>query len=99
MSTSSFTKQQHELFGFTSPDELREINHKKNRAMVSKLTGLASTVKKFVKDGDYLGIGGFGMDRVPTAALHEIVRQKKKNLTLAGHTATHDGQILFAGGC
>ncbi|MBI3590967.1 MAG: hypothetical protein HY094_06275 [Candidatus Melainabacteria bacterium] len=88
-----------ELFGFTSPDKLREINQKKSRAMVSKLTDLKSVISKLVKDGDYLGIGGFGMDRIPAAALHEIVRQKKKNLTLAGHTATHDGQILCAGSC
>jgi glutaconate CoA-transferase, subunit A len=29
--------------------------------------------------------------------LHEIVRQGRQNLTLAGHTATHDFQILCAG--
>lgn len=89
----------HELFGFTSPNDLRELNHKKSRAMTSKITDLSSAISKLVKDGDYLGIGGFGMDRIPAAALHEIVRQKKKHLTLAGHTATHDGQILCAGGC
>lgn len=89
----------HELFGFVSPNQLREINHKKSRAMTSKITDLSSAISKLVKDGDYIGIGGFGMDRIPAAALHEIVRQKKKHLTLAGHTATHDGQILCAGGC
>ena len=93
------TKHERELFGFTSPDELREINLKKSRKMLSKLTDLKSAIQKFVKEGDYLGIGGFGMDRIPAAALHEIVRQKKRHLTLAGHTATHDGQILCAGNC
>ena len=93
------TKEKRQLYGFTSPDKLREHNLKKSRAMVSKLTDLKSAVSKFVKDGDYIGIGGFGMDRIPAAALHEIVRQKKRHLTLAGHTATHDGQILCAGGC
>ena len=92
-------KQKRELFGFTPPNELREINHKRSRAMVSKITDLKSAVEKFVQDGNYLGIGGFGMDRIPAAALHEIVRQKKKHLILAGHTATHDGQILCAGNC
>lgn len=99
MNQTTYTKKEHELFGFTSPDKLREINHKKSRAMVSKLTDLKIAINKFVKDGDYIGIGGFGMDRIPAAALHEIVRQKKKHLTLAGHTATHDGQILCAGNC
>src|SRR5581483_4192714 len=41
--------------------------------------------------------GGFGADRLPTAVVHEIVRQRKQNLAFAGHTATHDFQILCAG--
>jgi glutaconate CoA-transferase subunit A len=54
-------------------------------------------VERFVKDGDYLGSGGFGTNRIATAALHEILRQRKRNLGFAGHTATHDFQILAAG--
>src|SRR5205085_12045225 len=34
---------------------------------------------------------------VPIAVLHEILRQKKQKLALAGHTATHDFQLLCAG--
>ncbi len=99
MNTVATTKKERELYGFITPDEFRNLNHKKSRAMTDKLTDLKSAISKLVKDGDYLGIGGFGMDRLPAAALHEVVRQKKKHLTLAGHTATHDGQILFAGEC
>src|SRR5438309_10675871 len=54
-------------------------------------------VTRLVNDGDYLAIGGFGGARLPSAVCHEIVRQNKSNLTLAGHTATHDFQILAAG--
>ena len=97
--TLGTTKQVRELLGFITPDEFRQINLKKSRAMTNKIMDIKSAINKFVKDGDYLGIGGFGMDRIPSCALHEIVRQKKKHLTLAGHTATHDGQILFAGEC
>src|SRR3989338_1594802 len=97
--TLGTTKQIRELLGFITPDEFRQINLKKSRAMTNKIMDIQSAINKFVKDGDYLGIGGFGMDRIPSCALHEIVRQKKKHLTLAGHTATHDGQILFAGEC
>ena len=35
--------------------------------------------------------------RLPIAVLHEILRQGKQDLGLAGHTATHDFQILCAG--
>ncbi|HRE28327.1 MAG TPA: CoA transferase, partial [Anaerolineales bacterium] len=33
------------------------------------------------------------------AVLHEIVRQRKHNLGFAGHTTTHDFEILAAGQC
>lgn len=58
---------------------------------------VAEAVQRFVHDGDYLAIGGFGCDRIPTAVLHEILRQKQQNLRFAGHTATHDFQVLAAG--
>ncbi len=54
-------------------------------------------VERFVADGDYLAIGGFGGDRIATAVVHEIVRQAKAEPFFAGHTATHDFQILCAG--
>lgn len=99
MYPTATTKQERELLGFTSPDKLREINKKRSRSLTDKTTDLKTAISKLVKDSNYIGIGGFGMDRIPAAALHEIVRQRKKHLTMAGHTATHDGQILCAGGC
>ena len=58
---------------------------------------VAEAVRRFVHDGDYLAVGGFGSDRIPTAVLHEIVRQRKQDLGFAGHTSTHDFQVLAAG--
>ncbi len=86
---------------FTNPDAdaAREHFRRKSRRKVDKTTTVAEAVKRLIDDGDYLGVGGFGSNRIPTAVLHEIVRQGKKNLGLAGHTATHDFQILTAGGC
>src|SRR4029077_17545654 len=69
----------------------------KRRSLVDKVTTVKDAVAGLVRDGDYLAIGGFGGARIPTAVLHEILRQGKKNLGLAGHTATHDFQILCAG--
>jgi glutaconate CoA-transferase subunit A len=84
---------------FASPDceAARAAFRAKPRAMVDKVTSVADAVGRLVQDGDYLASGGFGGDRMATAALHEIVRQKKQNLSFAGHTATHDFQILCAG--
>src|SRR5215510_15532321 len=85
------------LFTDPSANRAREAFAQKPRAMTDKLTTVADAVGGLVHDGDYLAIGGFGSDRLPTAVLHEILRQGKQNLGLAGHTATHDFQILCAG--
>jgi len=85
------------LFMDPDPDKAREFFRTKNRAMVNKLMTVREAVEKFVHDGEYLAIGGFGANRIPTAICHEIVRQRKKNLIFAGHTSTHDFQILAAG--
>ena len=80
-----------------SANQAREVFRSRPRALTDKLTTVQEAVARLVRDGDYLAIGGFGCDRLPTAVLHEILRQRKQNLGLAGHTATHDFQILCAG--
>lgn len=88
-----------ELFVNPDPDLARDHFRKKNKALSDKRMGVDEAVRRFINDGDYLCVGGFGGVRIPTAALHEILRQKKKNLGFAGHTATHDFEILAAGEC
>lgn len=87
---------------YTDPDADRAREYfrdQKPRKMIEKLTTVNKAVSGLINDGDYIGVGVFGANRIPTAVLHEMVRQKKKNLGLAGHTATHDFQILVAGEC
>jgi glutaconate CoA-transferase subunit A len=85
------------LFTDPSADRARAFFATKPRALADKVTTVADAVGRLVRDGDYLAIGGFGADRIPTAVVHEILRQGKQNLGFAGHTATHDFQILCAG--
>src|SRR5689334_3787869 len=85
------------LFSDPSADSARQAFAVKPRALVDKVTTVADAVARLVNDGDYLAIGGFGCDRIPTAVAHEILRQGKQNLRFAGHTATHDFQLLCAG--
>ncbi|HMC65097.1 MAG TPA: CoA-transferase [Gemmataceae bacterium] len=85
------------LFTDPSANRAREFFAAKLRALTDKLTTVADAVARLVNDGDYLAIGGFGSDRLPTAVVHEILRQGKQNLSFAGHTATHDFEILCAG--
>src|SRR5437660_11327037 len=86
-----------ELFSDPSANAARAAFANKPRAAVDKVTTVADAVRRLVQDGDYLAIGGFGCDRIPTAVAHEILRQGKQNLRFAGHTATHDFQLLCAG--
>src|SRR4051794_33943949 len=85
------------LFLDPSADALRAAFRDKPRALTDKLTTVADAVGRLVRDGDYLAIGGFGADRLPVAVAHEILRQGNQDLAFAGHTATHDFQILCAG--
>src|SRR5262245_37881056 len=85
------------LFTDPSGNRAREFFAGKPRALTDKLTTIPDAVSRWVSDGDYLAIGGFGSDRLPTAVLHEILRHGKRNVGLAGHTATHDFQLLCAG--
>lgn len=86
------------LFTDPHPDRAREFFRDKSRAMVDKTMSVSDAISRFVRDGDYLAVGGFGTNRIPTALLHEVLRQGRKSLGLSGHTATHDFQILAAGG-
>ena len=85
------------LFTDPDPDAARAVFRRKSRALTNKRMSVRDAVSRFVHDGDYVASGGFGANRIATAALHEIVRQKKRDLGFAGHTTTHDFQILAGG--
>ena len=87
------------IFMDPDPDKAREFFRSKPRAMVDKRMNENEAVERFVPDGCYLAIGGFGANRIPNAVVHEIVRQRRKNLGFLGHTSTHDFQVLAAGKC
>jgi len=87
------------LFMPPDVDGARQHFRAKPKGMVNKVTTVKEAVARLIHDGDYIAIGGFGAVRIPTAVLHEIVRQRKRHLGVSGHTATHDFQILAAGGC
>lgn len=85
------------LFMDPDPDVARAFFREKKGALADKLMSVSDAVAKFVHDGDYVASGGFGANRIATALLHEIVRQEITNLGFAGHTTTHDFQVLAAG--
>ncbi|MDE2800169.1 MAG: CoA transferase subunit A [Gemmatimonadota bacterium] len=95
--TSSENTGRGPLFTDPDPDVARAFFREKKGALTDKLMSVSDAIARFVHDGDYLASGGFGGNRIATALLHEVVRQERTNLGFAGHTTTHDFQILAAG--
>jgi len=89
-----------ELLGWHDPDEHRRwILQNKSRSFEDKRLSMRDAVAKFVRDGDYVAMGGFGHVRISMASVYEIVRQRKRNLVMAGKPGVHDVDILVASGC
>jgi len=89
-----------ELVGWHDPDEHRRwVQENKPRELVDKQLSIADAVSRFVKDGDLLAMGGFGHVRVSMAVIYEIIRQRKRNLIMAGKTGVQDIDVLVASGC
>ena len=65
---------------------------------MSKLCSLAEAVSQFVQDGDCAYLAGF-THLIPFAAGHEIIRQGRKNLTLARATPDLVYDQMVAAGC
>jgi len=65
---------------------------------MSKLTSLSNAIQNFVHDGDLVYAAGF-THLIPFAAGHEIIRQGKKNLTLARATPDLIYDQMVASGC
>ena len=65
---------------------------------MSKLLPLSEAISKFVNDGDTIYAAGF-THLIPFAAGHEIIRQHKKNLTLARATPDLIYDQMVAAGC
>ncbi len=101
------TAEQNELragqipsWGKCDPDQFRAwIQENKSLAKVDKRTTMEKAVSRYVQDGSYVKLGGFGQVRTSMSAIYEIVRQRKKDLILAGHTTSHDVDVLLSGGC
>lgn len=88
------------LLGWRDPDENREwVFRNKSRKLLDKRMTAAEAVEKFVADGDFVALGGFGHIRVPMSLIYETIRQEKRDLKLAGKTAVHDSDVLTAAGC
>ncbi|MEI7556435.1 CoA-transferase [Candidatus Chlorohelix sp.] len=66
--------------------------------MSNKLIGLAEAAA-MVPDGATISFGGFTTQRHPMAFIHELIRLRRRNLYLFGHSPGGDWDILIGAGC
>jgi len=65
----------------------------------SKLLSLEEAVEQFVPNGSSVALGTAQETLIPFAAGHEIMRQRKRNLTLIGPISDIQYDQLVGGGC
>jgi len=88
------------LIGWFDPDVNRQwVMKNKSRELKDKRITEKEAVQKFVRDKDFIALGGFGHVRVSMSIIYEIIRQNKRNLTMAGKTAVHDLDLLVGARC
>ena len=91
---------QGELVGWHDPDEQRAwVAANKSRALRDKRMTMREAVADLVPDGALVACGGFGHIRVSMASIYEIIRQRKRRLTICAKTGVHDSDILIGAGC
>ncbi len=65
---------------------------------MSKVMSMKEAIDKNVSDGSFLFIGGY-IARPPFSAIHEIIRQKKRDLTVTRSNAADGFDMLIGAGC
>lgn len=65
---------------------------------MSKILTMQEAVEKYVEDGDHICFGGFTTNRKPYAAVHEILRQGKKDFIVEAGPAGGDWDMLIGEG-
>ncbi len=63
-----------------------------------KVMSANEAIGRFVHDGDHLVVGNYTVSMC-TALVYEVVRQRKKNLTVYTQSGSLDIEILVGGGC
>jgi len=80
-----------------SYSELRDVIEKKDRGLREKVVSLKEAVS-LIKDGDQVASGGCHYSRTPMAAVWEIIRQRKKDLTYCRSITSTEGDLLLVAG-
>jgi glutaconate CoA-transferase subunit A len=75
----------------------RERTEAKRKSAGEKLTSLEDAVAR-VKDGDHVSVGGCLFSRTPMALMREILRHRRRGLTLSRNLTCNEGEKFMAAG-
>jgi acyl CoA:acetate/3-ketoacid CoA transferase alpha subunit len=75
----------------------REWNRNKPKGLVDKRISEAEAVKRFIREGMYIGTELYGTVRCPMSLVNEIIRQDIHNLRLVGQGVMELDMLLGAG--
>jgi glutaconate CoA-transferase subunit A len=74
--------------------EKRRKIEEKTKSPQSKIMSADEAVRRFVREGSHVAIGGCLYSRTPTAIIHEIIRQKVSDLTISRSLLGMEGDLL-----
>ena len=69
----------------------------KPKSAAEKLTSLEDAVAR-IKDGDHVAVGGCLFSRTPMALVRELLRQRRRGLTLSRNLTCTEGEFLMVAG-
>ncbi len=72
---------------------------KQAKGLEEKLMTPAEAVSRFIPDGAQIALGGFTITRNPMALIHEVIRQKIRNLHVVCHSHGQGLDLLIGAGC
>lgn len=86
--------------GFPGADTVaaREELEREPRPRVDKTMSAAEAVSRFVSDGDVIAVGGTNHARTPMALLAEVLRQGRRDLSLARPLTCFEAELFIATG-
>jgi glutaconate CoA-transferase subunit A len=76
----------------------RRSIEEKTKSPESKIIPLEEAVRRFVREGSHIAIGGCLYSRTPTAVIHEIIRQRVRGLTISRSLVGMEADLLVAVG-
>src|SRR5256885_4628420 len=69
----------------------------KPKSAAEKLTSLEDAVAR-IKDGDHVAVGGCLFSRTPMALVRELLRARRRGLTLSRNLTCTEGEFLMVAG-